>query len=730
MTAEAGTRRRILIVDDTPANIDVMGAILSDDYDIVVAINGKMALDIVHSKQQPDLIILDIMMPGMDGYEVIKALKSDHTTRQIPIIFATAKIEEQDEAKGFALGAADYIRKPVSRDITRARVKAHLELKALRERLQCQVNKKIEEVEASRLRLQKSEAEKNSIKRVLRHTEDTSKKHQIFFSELFSNSPYGILLVGTSRTILKANKSFCRLTGESPDRVTGNCIFKQLNQDTGTNELTELVEAAFSGKTQNIISCCVNPDGSKTPISALAYPVSVKGKIEGIFMVFENISERKKYEEKLKHQAFHDPLTGIPNRSLLSRRLSHALVRKQNLPGYQFALMLIDIDRFKSVNDSLGHLVGDQLLISISKRIQSCLREQDTIARLGGDEFAILLDDISDIKQVTAIAKRIKAATDKPFHIAGHTIHISASTGIVSETDHYENAQQILRDADFAMYNAKDSGKACFKEFNSVMHDRAMEKLSVEKELRDAISVGRLQLHYQPIMHITTGRLGGFEALIRWNHPVHGFISPERFIPVAEESDLILTLGEWMITEALSQLKDWQRNLPSTKKLKMNINISVKHFQHSRFMPYLLSALDTTDVSPDAVNLELTESLLLMHSRSTVVKIDKLRNLGIGIAIDDFGTGYGSMSYLQQFSVNSIKIDRSFTSRIGVPDGSFEIVKSLISLSHGLGIQVVAEGVETTCQLDILKNLGCNSAQGYLFSPPLAAELAGAMVLE
>lgn len=704
-TAEK-TKKRILIVDDTPANIDVLGAILMDEYDISVAVNGAMALDIAASGTPPDLILLDIMMPEMDGYEVAQKLKSNLDTSKIPIIFVTAKIEDSDEAFGFELGAVDYIRKPVTPKVALARIRSHLELKKYRDRLAHLVEEKSDQLS--------NVTEDLVDKKMMAH------KNQVYFRELFMNSPYGIILVGADNRIIRSNSSFSELLGYSIGEIL-NSRFSGFSDDEEARAAhEEMIAKAFKGETLSLEMHCMHKDGYNIPVSALAYPVKINQKVQGVFVFYENISQRKLFEEKLKHQAYHDALTGIPNRLLFSERLDLSIRQQEKDPNRKFSVLLIDLDRFKSVNDSLGHQAGDELLRMVTEKIRECLRANDTLARLGGDEFAVLLPGINKRSLVSIIASRIKEAAETTFIIQDQEVHISASIGIVMESHVYDDANHLLRDADLAMYNAKDSGKAQFKFFTPKMHETLVESLTIEKELRQAIDNNELTLFFQPVVIVEEREIEGFEALIRWQHPEKGLIGPDRFIPVAEETGLILPMGEWIIETACKKLALWKQQAETP--LAMHINISIRQFLSRNFCSYLLEVVEKYKLSPSDIRLEFTESLLMEHTRTAVEKLHELKKAGFILSIDDFGTGYSSLSYLQQFPIDQIKIDRSFISSMEPGNDSHEIVRSILSLAKSLQLSTVAEGVETARQLEMLANLACDSAQGYYFSKPMSSK--------
>ena len=690
-------KERILIVDDTPANIDVLGAILIEEYEISVAVNGPMALDILSTVSLPDLILLDIMMPGMDGYEVARRLKADDKTAKIPVIFVTAKIEEEDEAFGFDIGAVDYIRKPVNSRVTLARIRSQLELKRYRDQLT----------------------------RTVATSKASARRNQTYFRELFMNSPHGIILVGPDNRILDSNQSFSKLVGYDTCEIIGRETrsFSVTDDDAHDN----LIQKALTRGNVSVETRCFHKNGFEIHVSALAFPVKIDNRVQGVFVFYENISQRKLFEEKLKHQAFHDALTGIPNRLLFTERLDSVLDRARQCQDFWFAVLLLDLDRFKSVNDSLGHQAGDTLLKMATQRIRQHLRAQDTIARLGGDEFAVLLPGIKDRSEVEAIASRIRQATEALFTIEEHEVHISASIGIVFSRKPYENANQILRDADLAMYHAKDAGKAQFKFFSSRMHDDLMTSVTTESDLRKALEQERLMLYYQPIVCVSSGNLKGFEALVRWQHPDRGMIPPDQFIPIAEDTGMIIPMGNWIAGEACRQLADWKKTHGAVD-LTMSINVSIRQFLAPDFVSELCRTVRSLGLAPKEIKLELTESLLMEHTRSAVKKLEALRNFGFSLVIDDFGTGYSSLSYLQHFPIDQIKIDRSFVQAIDAREESLEIVKTILSLSKSLNLSVVAEGIETRGQAEILGRMGCEQAQGYFYARPAPSGEIGSLI--
>jgi len=434
-------------------------------------------------------------------------------------------------------------------------------------------------------------------------------------------------------------------------------------------------------------------------------------------------------KEHFRHAAFHDALTGLPNRPLLLDHLKLAIERSKLQHDHLFAVLFIDLDRFKNINDSLGHNTGDQLLVALSSRLGACLRPTDTIARLGGDEFAILLDGLEDWSVATSVAERIQEELLKPFSLNGHEIYITASIGIRLSIDGREDAENMLRDADTAMYRAKDTGKARHELFHSTMHTRAVALLKLENDLRRAIERQEFCVHYQPIVALGTEMLAGFEALVRWNHPERGLVQPDEFISLAEETGLITEIGAWVLRESCTQLRAWQTAV-GRESLTMSVNLSGKQLTQTDLIHQIESIIAESGINPIYLRLEITESAVMENAELARNTLLQLRTLGVQLSIDDFGTGYSSLSYLHKFPVNNLKIDRSFIGRMAAGDENSEIVKTICTLANNLGMEVVAEGVETREQLDLLRSLECEYGQGFFFSRPVPAEDATILVME
>ncbi|MHC4416147.1 MAG: putative bifunctional diguanylate cyclase/phosphodiesterase [Planctomycetota bacterium] len=454
---------------------------------------------------------------------------------------------------------------------------------------------------------------------------------------------------------------------------------------------------------------------------------------DGIVVNFADVSNRKRTEDQLRHAAQHDTLTGTPNRSLFTERLEQAINRARRLPNYKFAVLFLDVDRFKIINDSLGHEVGDQLLISFSDRLRVNLRTLDTAtrigdghlpARLGGDEFAILLDGIHDVRDAVLVADRLQKELSAPHTVGGHEVITTTSIGIVTSDGNYERPDDILRDADTAMYQAKKSGKARHVVFDEHMHSEVLQRLNLEKELRQAAEQDQFRLVYQPIVSLESASLEGFEALIRWAHPVRGIVPPAAFIELAEELGLIVPIGEWVLREACEQLSRWQKLRPGHPPLSMSVNLSKQQLTHPDLIPTITALIKRAGIEAGTLHLEITESTIMESADRLEPLLTQLQDVGVKLAMDDFGTGHSSLSFLHTVPMDILKIDRSFIDSAVKKRDCAAIVRTIVQLAHNLEMQVVAEGVETQEQLILLQNLDCNYAQGFLFDHPLDAQAA------
>ena len=436
-----------------------------------------------------------------------------------------------------------------------------------------------------------------------------------------------------------------------------------------------------------------------------------------------DITERKQALSQIEYIAYHDALTGLLNRVAFVDYLEQAIAKKQENSNKLFAVLFLDLDGFKLVNDSLGHLAGDKLLVAVAQRLKGCLKSTDTIARFGGDEFNILLTNIINIHDVTRIASRINKALKQPFNLDRQEVFISTSIGIVLSTNGGSKPEHFLRNADIALYRAKSQGKAAYEIFDQLMHIEVVERLQLETDLRRGLEREEFEVYYQPIISLNTNQINGFEALVRWHHPTEGLVAPDKFISIAEETGLIVNLGWWILKQACLQTSIWQQLFNQSSSLFISLNLSSKQFSQLDLLKQIEQILEETGLKPQHLKLEITESTLIKNLETTNVQIKKLSDYGIKLSIDDFGTGYSSLNYLRRFSLTTLKIDRSFISPLNPNTENIDIVEAIIVLAHKLGMDVVAEGVETMEKLEQLRRLNCEQVQGYLFSPPVPANL-------
>lgn len=562
-------------------------------------------------------------------------------------------------------------------------------------------------------------------------SEKALRKNENKLRSLIENMQEGLVEVDLEEKILFANQRFCEMVGYSYDELIGQNVLDMLADDEGRARVAEAHKQRYQGISNIYEMKLISKSGEPLWFLIGGVPITDEdGKITGSMGVHTNITELKRKEEQLRFNGLHDALTGLPNRHLLIEHLQNAINRVARYRLDSFAVLFLDLNLFKIINDSLGHIEGDNLLIMISKRLKECLRINDIVARFGGDEFTILLDRITGMNDVLQIVDRIKETLKKPFNLSGRDIFISTSIGIVLSDPKYTKPEEILRDADIAMYRSKINGKSDYEIFDQRMHDQANMRLQLETELRSAIKKDELTVHYQPIIELASNRIVGFEALIRWIHPTRGLVSPFNFIPIAEESGLIIPIGEWILRESCRQTRQWQLQNPLHKNLSVSVNLSCKQFQQSDLLEKVEEILKETDLQAECLRLEITESHLMQKYDNAFETVNQLRNLGVKISIDDFGTGYSNLSYLHQMPVNYLKIDRSFINRMEENNENYEIVRTILALAKNLGFAVIAEGIETATQAQQLKMFNCKYGQGYFFSKPVTSEDAGKLIYQ
>ena len=556
------------------------------------------------------------------------------------------------------------------------------------------------------------------------------------FQLISENAADMIALVDTEGRRLYNSPAYQKVLGYSPEDLKATPSIEQIHPDDRPRVLQAAEKARMSGQGERVEYRIRHKDGSWRTLESTACAIrNARGQTDKLVIVNRDVTERKRAEEMLVHNALHDGLTNLPNRALFMDRLQQALTLSKKHSNYKFAVLLIDVDEFKIINDSLGHTAGDELLVQIGQRLKNSVRRADTVsrprttdvpdgpanddtlARLGGDEFTMLLDDIRDPIEAVRVAERVQAELANPFVVNQQEIVISASIGIAASISPHTQAEDLLRDADIAMYRAKRAGKARCEVSDTAMHANAVTRLRLETDLRRALDQGEFRVYYQPIVSLQTGKITGFEALSRWQRP-EGIVPPIEFIAVAEEIGIIVPMNRRLLHEACQYLRSWQSEFPSSPPLTMSVNITSREFAQPDLASEIAKALEQTSVDPSCLQLEIIETIAMGDAEKSGHVLAQLKALGVRLSIDDFGTGYSSLSRLRRIPVDTLKIDRAFISHMDSDTESLEIVRIIIMLAHNLDLKVVAEGTETQEQINLLKQLNCEMAQGYFFSRP------------
>ncbi len=706
-------RARILIVDDVHENLHALMGMLRDDFSLCAATSGEKALELANRQPQPDLILLDIKMPGMDGYSVLSALKLDSSTANIPVMFVSALADAMDEARGLALGVADYITKPVSPALLKARIHNQLELRRFRQ---------------NPIRFDIAAPADPANRPTLLVVDDIPENIHELLEAL--KDDYRIMVARTGAQALDA------IQGSAPPdlvlldivmpRMDGYEVCKRIKATPAGNRIPIIFVTVINATSEKVKGFDIGAaDYITKPFDIDEVRARIRTHLElaRLHRFLEDLVAQRSTllqlsEDKYRILAHRDPLTGLPNRVLFAELLDHAVLQAERDQS-QFSLLHIDLDNFATINESLGHRLGDQLLTQVAQRLQSLLPESDSIARIAGDEFSIILEHVRDVP-VDLMSQRIINALAEPFILGKQSVYVGASIGITLYPDDGTDSETLLSNVDAALHQAKEQGRGTLCFFSPEMTHRAKRRLKLEAELRNALEQGELRVYYQPQVDLDTGNIGGLEALVRWQHPERGMISPGEFIPLAEESGLVIPLGDWVLREVCQQIKRWSEAGLTPRQTA--VNISAVQLSAGTLVDSVKTILAETGIDPSLLELEITESFVMVDRDQSFKSLTELRALGVRLSIDDFGTGYSSLGYLQQLKVHRLKVDLSFVRDMTTNAGNASIVKAIIALGHSLGLEVVAEGVEEPGQARYLRSMQCDLIQGYLISHPMPVE--------
>jgi diguanylate cyclase (GGDEF)-like protein len=734
---ENGSTTKILIIDDDPAILEVMDNYLSSKgFTPLLAEEGRAGLDLF-ARESPDLVLLDLRLPGIDGLEVLSYLVKD--APGIPVIIISGQGNVKDASDSLKKGAWDYITKPIF-DMQVLDIAVHNVLeraRLLREKstyqrsLEEELEKGTTDLEQRSLELEKAYRKLNLEIEERRRAETAIQQERTFIQTIIDGVRDPARIVSPDFGVLMMNQAaLAVLPSKQTSMEELTCYQAYRQSDTpcsGEDHQCVLKEVIKTGKPCSIKHKDILEDNKERIFEVEASPLwNADGSLYGVLEVIRNITkdlsteaQLREHQERLYHAVHHDTLTNLPNRMLLQDRLSRMMLKAKRNKTY-VAILFLDLDRFKKINETLGHDIGDQLLLEVSKRLKNCIRKSDTVARIGGDEFGVILDDLRDVKFVAVVARKFLQALSKPIIIQEYELYATSSIGISLYPDDGEDEDVLFRCADTALYRAKDAGKNNYQYYTPDMNTRAFEFLLMESGLRKAVENDELVVFYQPLINLENNKLIGMEALLRWQHPEKGMISPGDFIPLAEETGLIEPIGEWVLQAACAQNKKWQD--AGYPPVKVSVNMSSRQFNKKNLVEMVNETLEKTGLSPEYLGIEITESVIMQDVKSTITKLKKLHGMGICLSIDDFGTGYSSLSYLKLFPIDFLKIDRSFVFNISSDSTDAAIAASVILLAHSMELKVVAEGVETSEQLELLRGQGCDYVQGFLFSKPLAAE--------
>ncbi|MFS2008139.1 EAL domain-containing protein [Duganella sp. CT11-25] len=711
------TKGEVLIVEDTPASLKLLSDLLTEaGYYVRQAPNGELALWTAQSRP-PELILLDIRMPGIDGFEVCRRLKASPELSQVPVIFLSAQHDTDDKVRGFALGAVDFIAKPFQTEEILARTDAHVRLGRAQKALA-----------AERALLEERVAERTA--ELAREIEQRRANEEFLrlASQVFEATQDAIVVTDREARIVATNPAFTQISGYTAQEVMGQSVgilhagtqdaasFEQMVQSlvhTG-HWSGEILARRKNGETYpGLLSASVVKDEAGHVINHVA--------------VFMDITERKAEQHLIDFLSNHDALTGLPNRMLARQRFEQTLAAARR-EGRCVAVMCLDLDRFKSINDSYGHDMGDKALKTVATFLSGVVREGDTVTRQGGDEFQIIVSDDAQLGATMALAQKILSGLRKELVIDEQQITVTSSIGIAVSLTDGDSFDELVRNGDTALFRAKEIGRDNYAFFTERMDAEIRDKLAIQGQLRGAIARDEFEVHYQPQMCLKTGAMVGAEALLRWDSAVLGKVPPNRFIPLAEEYGLVNSIGEWVLESVCAQMKVWHDQ--GLGDIKVAVNLAAGQFANDATVPYVESTLRKFGVAAEYLGLEITEGTVMGDPNKAVAALRRLKDIGVSISLDDFGTGYSSLSYLKRFPIDVLKIDKSFVDDVTTNTADAAIALSVISLAHNLNMRVIAEGVETREQVQFLTERGCDEMQGYYFSRPVNAEAFTALLRE
>jgi diguanylate cyclase (GGDEF)-like protein/PAS domain S-box-containing protein len=696
----------ILIVEDNQASLLLLTEVLENaGYSVRQAQDGQMALATVRNRP-PDLILLDISMPNIDGYDVCRQLKAKPLTQNIPIIFCSALHDTDYKIQAFARGAVDFVTKPYHPEEILVRVRTHIELARLRAGLERRVRARTSELESVA----------NSLREEIKSREKVEADLRLS-SKVFEASFSGIMVTDDKGVIVAVNPAFSRITGYSREEAIG-ATPRILQSDRHDEEFYQQqmqslsVHGMWTGEIWNR-----RKDGNVVPMMETIHEFKDEnGQVSHYIATLADISEIKDAQTLIDFLVNRDTLTGLANR-LVARKHFEQEVIIADRNRSKLALYYLDLDRFKVINDSLGHGIGDQVLKQLSTKLSNSIAQGDLLSREGGDEFLIIASQIKTPDDVLKQVKLIAEEFNQIFVIDQHSLSVTTSIGVALYPDDGRTFDDLLKAAENALYNCKKKGGNDYCLFTTRMNAEARLRMELENCLRGAISNDELQLVYQPKLSAQTGKITGAEALVRWNSPVLGFVSPANFIPLAEETGLILAIDEWVITTACKQIRRWIDKGKGANKV--SVNLSTLQFRRGDLIALIQRVLAESGIEASSLDLEITEGVLMDNMQTAIPILDSLKQLGVSISLDDFGTGYSSLSYLKRLPIDTLKIDKSFVDEIHMQSSDAMIARTVISLGHNLGLNVVAEGVEHQQQYEFLREHGCDEIQGYYFSKPL-----------